>query len=139
MVVDKKFTKKQLLQQRAIDNRKILNRFKRKNKTSALPVSKEMIQEASIRSSLDRLRSILPAKRTPKPNPMKKEAKIRPTEIPYFSNIPVPWLNGDGSFTLSDELAMFARYVSVRQKHFDDFRYHYYFSLMMLSMTLEAW
>ena len=85
-------------------------------------MSNEMVDEAILRASIDRLQSLLPSRKgevNKPPNP-NKFPKTRVNDIPFLSNKPkVPWfIEGNDPVSLSDELRMFAAYVSVSSLSF---------------------
>jgi hypothetical protein len=131
--------RKQLVQQLARQRKKIQHRYQQRHGQNSSPsaattltdhhgttttpnqpytmMSNEMVDEAILRSSIDRLQSLLPSRKgevNKPPNP-NKFPKTRVNDIPFISNKPtVPWfIEGNDPVSLSDELSMFAAYVSV--------------------------
>jgi hypothetical protein len=114
-------SRKQLLQQLANQKRKIVNRHQQKADANSQPLSQDMIDEAIIRSSIDRLQSLLPSRKgecTKPPSPYNLP-KSTINDIPYLSNkSTVPWMTvSNAPVSLSEELRMFAAYVSVSDSH----------------------
>jgi hypothetical protein len=126
--------RKQLVQQLARQRKKIQHKYQQRHgQNSSSPataptgtttphqqhftMSNEMVDEAILRSSIDRLQSLLPSRKgevNKPPNP-NKFPRTRVNDIPYISSKPsVPWFTeGNNPVSLSDELRMFAAYVSV--------------------------
>ena len=80
-------------------------------------VPEDLITEAMLRSSIDRLQSLLPSHRTRKPKNPRFESRPNTGDIPYFSSntTSVPWLDLSTykELDLTHELNCFAKYVAV--------------------------
>lgn len=109
-------SRKQYLQQLGAKRKKIRKKLQ---KSSSDPLTNEMIDEMLTRSCIDRLQSFLPQikKKCPKPPSPFNSPKSFLDDIPYIgTKTPIPWISSQSSSTptpLSEELAMFADYVSV--------------------------
>mmetsp|Transcript_20344 Transcript_20344/g.29212 ORF Transcript_20344/g.29212 Transcript_20344/m.29212 type:complete len:631 (+) Transcript_20344:50-1942(+) len=113
-----KQSRKQILQQKALEKKKIIRRFQKQQTCDSMIISDEMITRAAHRSVVDRIHSFLPGRKKPKPKNVCHDPKPKPHEIPYQSGgVDVPWLPHDwqevGVEGLADELERFAKYVDL--------------------------
>ena len=98
----------------AIENRKIKRRLSRGDPNAV--VTNEMVEEANIKSMADRISALMPRPNLSKPNSSTANITQSWREIPFKPLRIAPWLNETVTQqpSLSDELRMFASYVSVR-------------------------
>lgn len=107
-----------MLQYREKEKKKVLRRLQNHSK-STKEVSNEMVLEAIVRSSIDRLQSLLMTKQKPKPDNPHHDFRPNIHVIPYFvkATTDIPWLDNDirtpHQLDLTRELNSFARYVAV--------------------------
>jgi hypothetical protein len=110
-----KRSRKHMLQYREKEKKKALRRLQNGTKE----VSNDMVVEAIVRSSIDRLQSLLAIKKKPRPKNPHHDAKPNIHEIPCFvrATTEIPWLDCSDKYSrqidLTQELNSFARYVSV--------------------------